>query len=176
AQAECTHGNLFRNYILQTVKISGNILDICGVLDRQKVYDILIELKKRNKSHHIYINQMAGNFKAVPVHETLILDEARSNLKTLWGQELTFRQSLKSIESLKDAGQLVDDMCDIFHSISIDGKAGERMLKVIEISTTLKEMCKTTEDRQKYLVATEIARVNNQHHVDRVLKDLDIRV
>ncbi|KAJ3097908.1 hypothetical protein HK100_005228, partial [Physocladia obscura] len=149
AQVACTDCKLLRKHILRTVNISSAILDTCGVIDRQKVYEIMAEFQRCNKTHKIYINQMAGSRSLVCSDEDLVLDNARVDHAKLTGSELWFRKSLTAINSLKGAKKLIDDLCDTSHSISIGGCAEERLFKVLDLTNTLKEMCQTEEEQKQ---------------------------
>ncbi|KAJ3140473.1 hypothetical protein HK100_009381 [Physocladia obscura] len=127
AQVDCNDVKLQRLFILRTLKVSSDILDLCGVVDRQKIYDIMMDFKKKNSSHEIYLNQMTTNFKFNPDDSAsksslsstlsppsdLIIPEARADPANMDGIESLFRSSLKAIKSLQGASHLINDLCDV---------------------------------------------------------------
>ncbi|KAJ3101572.1 hypothetical protein HK100_004518 [Physocladia obscura] len=173
AQVDCVDSKFLRKHILHTLNLSSTILDACGIVDRQKVYEIMIDFKLRNKNHNIYINQIVGNTSLVCSDQDLVIEQVRIDPK-LSGHALWFRESLTAINSLKDADQLIDDLRDTFDSISIGDCAEERFFKVLELSNTLKEMCKTEEEQKQFMIVTEIARYHNRGHVETVFKKLGV--
>ncbi|KAJ3132209.1 hypothetical protein HK100_005574 [Physocladia obscura] len=119
----------------------------------------------------IYVTHMATSADLSSTKQNLIIEEARGESDR---RESFFRQSLKAIKSLKGAEQMIDDLCDIGHSMEISGNFEESMFKILDITNKLKEMCSTEEDRNQFLIATEIARFNSRHYMDSVFERLGI--
>ncbi|KAJ3094277.1 hypothetical protein HK100_006204, partial [Physocladia obscura] len=164
AQVDCNDVKQRRLFILRTLKVSSDILDLCGVVDRQKIYDIMMDFKTRNSSHEIYVNQMTTNFKfhsegsatmstlsaTSSTSSDLIIPEARVDPAIVNSIESLFRSSLKAIKPLQGASQLIDDLCAVGRSMAIHGaNMEERFFKVLELTDTLKQMCETEEDQRK---------------------------
>ncbi|ORY41670.1 hypothetical protein BCR33DRAFT_718812 [Rhizoclosmatium globosum] len=94
---------------------------------------------------------------------------AKMNSKDI-RQEITFRESIKNIKSLEGAGDLVDEMCDLFYSLKLgeNDKIEESFYKIMDIMNVLGNMCNNVSDRAKFMLATEIGREGTRD----VLSDL----
>ncbi|KAJ3115642.1 hypothetical protein HK100_001272 [Physocladia obscura] len=186
-----------RKNMMLVIASSQDILDACGVIERQKVLETFALIKMRNKDINAYIHQMMLGYSTNTAKSTEVSDSltpprsANSELKqrqiqssttktpiTIYERdkssplEAPFRDILNSIKSLDGAQDLIDDLCDVYYSISIDGKYEERFFKLWEITHTLSEMCSTIEDRIKLMISLEIGRGANREHIQNFIQQI----
>ncbi|KAJ3067821.1 hypothetical protein HDU98_008981 [Podochytrium sp. JEL0797] len=164
--------------MLETRSLATKVLDLCGILDRQKLIETFSLLQERNKVHSSYLHSMAS-----PPPPAGSPDNARRVLQPSKrverggdrvNQESEFRRAVKSIPSLQGSEHIVDELCDLFALLKDDaqsvsgpdasnGKRPEDLLfRMIHLSGSLGQMCTSVEDRTRLMIASEIGRERNR--------------
>ncbi|ORY41672.1 hypothetical protein BCR33DRAFT_718814 [Rhizoclosmatium globosum] len=179
-QTYCSDRVQLKQLLLQTQTTAAKLLDMCGILDRQRMIEILALMGERNKPHAIYVTQIAAENEMFLAASRALgaagrkyaLKSKRSsvsfNFKFKLGQvkadpavmkkERAFRERLSGIKSLEGAEDVVNELCDTMHSLSLDGSATDKFVKLTMLMSHLNNLCDVNDRAKQLILAAELTR------------------
>ncbi|KAJ3293980.1 hypothetical protein HDU79_011653 [Rhizoclosmatium sp. JEL0117] len=179
-QTYCSDRVQLKQILLQTQTTASKLLDMCGILDRQRMIEILALMGERNKPHAVYVTQIAAENEMFLAASRALgaagrkyaLKSKRSsvsfNFKFKLGQvkadpavmkkERAFRERLSGIKSLEGAEDVVNELCDTMHSLSLDGSATDKFVKLTMLMSHLNNLCDVNDRAKQLILAAELTR------------------
>ncbi|KAJ3064480.1 hypothetical protein HDU98_012111 [Podochytrium sp. JEL0797] len=171
AHSACSDRKQLRKLMLQSGLIGSKVLDMCGILDRQKLLEACSLLQERNKVHVSYIHYITSSWNHLNGWKP-----KRRPASQAARHETLFRAAIKDIKSLETAGLLIDEFFDLFYALedtAVDSGVVRRedlLFKLIHLSSSLGEMCTTVEDRTKFMIASEIGREQTREQLNELFQ------
>ncbi|ORY37004.1 hypothetical protein BCR33DRAFT_721659 [Rhizoclosmatium globosum] len=134
-----------QKYLVAITAARFRILDECTLLDRQQFIlhlDNFIQLNAKHCKNYTRYSETPNTTDQAP----RLPSPPSHSLIILPTAHPSLRDALTAIPSFASAGDLIDELCSLYWSF-------------------------TSEDRIRFLVATEIGRESNRNHMDELLKE-----
>ncbi|KAJ3069472.1 hypothetical protein HDU98_007464 [Podochytrium sp. JEL0797] len=165
ALSKCSSRKANKKLMVRFAAVKNKLLDSSLILERQQVIEAFEEFKTKHKQHmnHFYQNLLIDRPESH--HNKPISDAQAKILDTL----KPFKDAVKTIPSLKESGDVIDEMCWQFSIQSLDKDTEERedrYIYLLGMMGQVQALCRTDEDRTKFMLAMEIARERTRKFAD----------
>ncbi|KAJ3031632.1 UNVERIFIED_CONTAM: hypothetical protein HDU68_001712 [Siphonaria sp. JEL0065] len=149
--------------MVRFVALKHQILDLCNLLERAQVIEIIEQFKTRAGLRHFthFYHNLATTARSLIEVQNQVLNQLKP-----------FKENVKSIPSLTTSTDLIDHLCLEFANQSLYSKREEREEKYIDflgIWGELQERCWTDEDRTRLVMAMEVARESNRSYINEFM-------